>query len=515
MTPEQIQVVETVMEDYRASLRPLTITYSIIAARFGRPANIPDVVNNEVRNAWDHLATALESDDLDTVGSNARQAVWHLLIARCDLLRLSSDIVRSALETTLRHLARQGTTADPRVVTAMRVRAEQARALQEEMGRSDHPLPITDPEGNRRKMVALNTLLNDYLEIYRDSEGLGLASPLLRPPTVTSFTDEQVRATVNLRQQYDAWIGIERRLLALAYAMQWQAADGTEALWRQATSASAPELIGPRSAATEAMFDAFQAEKSELVARQQATVRRLEEISRLYRILGLPLIASEAAAILREFDRRSILSVQTLVIGTNAMPAYFLEAGGFLADAPDETQDFDLAWTATQKPDGEMPIWSALKAVDRTYSVNTERQCQALNASGYAVDLLVAPSRADTMLGRDRPRPITTDTQEWLLNGQAVNHVVVARDGSPARIVAPDPRWFALHKLWLCAQESRNPLKREKDSRQGTSLMNAIDETMPHYHLDDAFQAALPPPLATVFRAWRATRPAERQLPAW
>jgi hypothetical protein len=514
MTPEQIRIVETVMEDYRTSLRPVTVAYSVIASHFRRSPTLPDTVNNEVRNAFDHLATALGSN-VEAAATNARQAVWHLLIARCNLLRQASDIVRSALETALRQLVSQGGTPDTRIAAIMQACAERAQALHEEMGRSEHPLPIGDPDGNLRKMAALNTQLDSYLAIYRDAEARGLASPMLRPPPVTPFSDEQVRVAVNLRQQYDAWIGIERRLAAMPHDMRWQTVDGTEGLWRQATSETEPENAGPRSEATEALFAAFQTEKTGMTARLDETARRLAETIQLYRLLRLPLLATEAAAILREMDRRSLLGSQLRVIGTNAMAAYALEAGGVLADAPDETQDFDLAWTATAPPDGGTPVWSALKAVDRTYTVNTERSWQALNAGGYAVDLLAAPSRAGNMLARDRPRPVEAETQEWLLNGRPVDHVVVGRDGSPARVVAPDPRWFALHKLWLCVQEAREPLKRDKDSRQGTSLLNAIEERMPHYPLDEAFQASLPQQLGIVFRAWRSTRPAERRLPTW
>lgn len=520
MTPEQIQVVEIVMEDYRTSLRPHTIAYSIIATHFRRPATLPDAVNNQVRNAFDHLALALAATDPAELRTNARQAMWHLLIARCNLLRRSSDIVRVALEASLHRVVSQGGTPDPRIAADMQACAEQARALNEELRSAEHPLPLADTDGNLRKMVALTNLLDRYLKIYRDAEARGLASPTLRQPAVTPFTDEQVRVAVNLRQQYDAWMGIERRLLALPYALEWRTADGTTTLWQQATPDSPPELAGPRSDGTEASFAAWQTDKAELTARRGDILRRLEETTQLYRLLQLPLIASEAASILRELDRRSLLGTQLLVIGTNAVPAYAMEAGGFLADTPDETQDFDLTWTATVTPqgvtpEGATPVWSALKAVDRTFTVNAERTWQALNAGGYAVDLLAAPSRIGSMSARDRPRPVTTATQEWLLNGRAVDQVVVARDGSPARLVVPDPRWFALHKLWLCAQEDRNPLKRDKDSRQGTTLLNAIEERMPHYHLDEAFQAELPPPLAAVFRTWGSTRPSRRRLPSW
>src|SRR3546814_7776461 len=84
---------------------------------------------------------------------------------------------------------------------------------------------------------------------------------------------------------------------------------------------------------------------------------------------------------------------------------------------------------------------------------------------------------------------------------------VVARDGSPARIVAPDPRWFALHKLWMSAQAKRNPLKRPKDAKQGTALLDAVAEAMPQFPLDAAFAAELPDELAPHYAAWESRRP--------
>jgi hypothetical protein len=93
--------------------------------------------------------------------------------------------------------------------------------------------------------------------------------------------------------------------------------------------------------------------------------------------------------------------------------------------------------------------------------------------------------------------------QEWLLLGRPIDQVVPCRDGTPARIVAPDPRWFALHKLWLAAKPGRHPLKRPKDRKQGLALLDAIAEAMPHYPLDDSFVAGLPPELAPHFAQWR------------
>jgi hypothetical protein len=78
---------------------------------------------------------------------------------------------------------------------------------------------------------------------------------------------------------------------------------------------------------------------------------------------------------------------------------------------------------------------------------------------------------------------------------------VCGRDAQPARIVAPDPRWFALHKLWLGGQGKRNPLKRDKDINQGRALLKAVRERMPQFPLDAAFQATLPAELQPIYAA--------------
>jgi hypothetical protein len=118
-----------------------------------------------------------------------------------------------------------------------------------------------------------------------------------------------------------------------------------------------------------------------------------------------------------------------------------------------------------------------------TYSVNTERPFQARNAKAYEVEILSAPSRIGGQIAQDRPRPIPLPEQEWLLNGRPVDRVVGVRDGEAARIVVPDPRWFALQKLWMAEKPERNPQKKPKDYKQGMALLDAVWLAMPHYLL--------------------------------
>lgn len=187
------------------------------------------------------------------------------------------------------------------------------------------------------------------------------------------------------------------------------------------------------------------------------------------------------------------------------MAAYAIEAAGNFLDVPDETEDFDLAWAAEEEASDAL-VWDMLKAVGPTFTINSERGFQARNARAYEVELLVAPSRVDTLAVKDGPRPVPLSEQEWLLPGRRIDQVVPCRDGTPARIVAPDPRWFALHKLWLGAQAKRDPLKRRKDTAQGNALLDAISETMPQYSLADVFAAKLPEELTPFLEEWRSSK---------
>lgn len=330
---------------------------------------------------------------------------------------------------------------------------------------------------------------------------------------VTEFSDEQARLLVNLAQHFEAWIEAERDLAAMPYGMRWKRSAGRDYLARILDRAGNATSLGARSPDTEAMLAEYQDRKAAIRARRDGAADRLAESARLYRALRLPMIPAEAAAILREADRRQLLGTHLLAIGTNAVPAYCMEAAGLIPDAPDETDDFDMAWVALGAEPAESPVWAMLKSVDPTYTVNTERPFQARNARAFEFELLAAPSRLPGLGRRDRPRPVPLEEQEWLLNGRPVSHVVVARDGSPARLVVPDPRWFALQKLWLAEQAKRNPLKRGKDARQGTAILNAVADAMPHYPLDADFEAEVPPQLAPHYARWKAARGA-RARPA-
>ena len=330
---------------------------------------------------------------------------------------------------------------------------------------------------------------------------------------VHPFSHEQARLLVNLRQRYEVWMAAEQALATMPYDLRRKLSNGNYYLYEIFDRNGNGKSLGRWTEAAADQLDAYRTAKAHEKERRDGSRTHLDESARLYRALRLPLLSSDAGPILREADRRQLLGSHLLVIGTNAMLAYCIEAGGMIV-APDETEDFDLAWVSEIADDGERRVWDMLKAVDPTFTINSERDFQARNAKAYEVELLVAPSRAATLGRADQPKPIPLPEQEWLLLGQPVDQVIGCRDGSPARIVAPDPRWFGLHKLWMAAQPKRNPLKRPKDHKQGAALLDAVWSTMPQYPLDEAFEAALPSELRSHFAQWQEAKP-KVSKPKW
>jgi hypothetical protein len=321
------------------------------------------------------------------------------------------------------------------------------------------------------------------------------------------FNDEQLRVAANLRQYYDLWLETRRGLAELNYSLSWKTKGSVEYLRRR--SDSSDTTMGARSPETEAIMAKYEADKAMFEEQDDARTPLLFATCRQYVALRMGIIASAAAAILRAADIRGYLGSALVVVGTNAMAAYELEASARFALGMDATEDFDLAWAVGDNKTvlalsskAPVSLLSLLKSVDSTYTVNTERTFQARNKDAYEVELLVAPSRVETLPRTIGFAPIPMPEQEWLLQGRPVDQVVCGRDKTPARIVAPDPRWFAVHKLWMAEKPQRNPLKKPKDRNQGTALLKAVQQFMPHYPLDDDFCASLPPDLVPHFDTW-------------
>jgi hypothetical protein len=329
------------------------------------------------------------------------------------------------------------------------------------------------------------------------------------------FSPDAGRVAANLEAAYDQWLQARQQLAAMPVSMYWQAKGSTDYLAIKQVSSAPGTTIGPRSEATEARLAEFTERKAELKRRVSAADVCIGDRAAQYRALRLPPIPDRQAEIVRALDVAGLLRHDLMVVGTNAFIAYSLLCNARFPTGVEETEDFDLAWcrgsgvslapTTTVQPN-RVSLMTVLQSVDSTFSLNPQKPYQALNASNYEVELLMAPSLAPLPKTEVFEPMVTLPEQEWLLKGRPLSVVVATVRQRACPLYVPDPRWMALHKLWLSRKPERNAMKKPKDHRQGNVLLSACRYFLAQSHpIDIDFVLELPAELRDVFSEWAQT----------
>lgn len=336
------------------------------------------------------------------------------------------------------------------------------------------------------------------------------------------YSNDSQRVIANLEQGYQAWLEARRELEAMPVSMYWAARGGSEYLYVKETSSDSGVSAGARDAATEERLARFSSEKEALKVRVGTLDVMLGERTGLYRRLRLPSFPDRPAEILRRLDLHELLGGDLMVVGANAFPAYEIACGVRFPAGGEETEDFDLAWcrgsgvalldAATASPAGSdravrPTLLGVLRSIDSTYRINPRKRYQAKNDEGYEVELLAAPSTHPLPKGEGFDPAASLIEQEWLLRGRPLSQVVATPRGRSCPLYVPDPRWMALHKLWLTDKPERREVKRAKDRRQGEVLLDAVRWFLRASHpLDTGFVLDLPDELRPIFDAWAHSR---------
>jgi len=319
------------------------------------------------------------------------------------------------------------------------------------------------------------------------------------------LSDEQLRALANAAQLYEVWKDVMVRLSRLPGGMYWRVIRSREYLYQYATTPAGTQQtksLGPKKPETEESYEEFKKIKLDLEERRAGIEKRFAEFAPAWRALRLPAIDRTAGSILRAFDLSGFVGKSVLVIGTYALKAYEVEAATTFSAGMDATEDLDFILFVdehTADPDLPRRLLLTLKQVDSTFIVNVGSSKTAVNKNGYKIDLLASKATANKMSTARPWKPEVLEGQEWLLAGKPVSVVLIDFEGWPVAVAAPDPRYFALQKLWLSKRPDRPAIKRAKDKNQGDALLRTVREQMPHYPLDEQFVATLPAPLKEQF----------------
>lgn len=187
-----------------------------------------------------------------------------------------------------------------------------------------------------------------------------------------------------------------------------------------------------------------------------------------------------AARILRRCDEAGLLGTQLTVVGTNALFAYEALSGVLADSGPIASGDIDLLYDARRglslAVEGvrEAGLIGLLREADHSFALLRPRGFRAANRDGYLVDL-IRPEPKDVF--RHRLPAAMSDLPDdlegaaifglaWLVSAPKVEAVPLDERGYPLRMVAIDPRVFALHKVWLSRRPEREALKARRDIAQ-------------------------------------------------
>lgn len=316
---------------------------------------------------------------------------------------------------------------------------------------------------------------------------------------------EQARQIINTEQVFEAYRAAHDAFRhRFTGSMAWKTIAGISYLYR--SQRGIWKSLGPRTPETEKALIAFRAGRLQTRARVASLAKRLDRMAAMNRALDVGRVPVVAARVLRALSDARLTDTAILTVGTNALYAYERMAGVQIADAVLETNDIDLLYDARASLKLLAPEVAAtdvaglLRKVDRSFEIIGKDGFRATNRDGYIVDL-ITPASKDPMMSRGRRR-IGSEAEDltaveiqgliWLVNAPKITEIVLDQRGYPSPMIAPDPRAFALHKLWLSKREDRNPPKRGRDEAQAKLIADLVTNRLPHLRFDDPALAALP-----------------------
>jgi len=126
---------------------------------------------------------------------------------------------------------------------------------------------------------------------------------------------------------------------------------------------------------------------------------------------------------------------------------------------------------------------------DRSFDLLSKKSFRAVNQDGYMVDLIKAAPKPvliteSRQVGSgDNLMAVEINNLQWLLSAPKFDQIVIGEDGFPAAMVVPDPRAFAVYKLWLSNQMDRDAVKKKRDRSQALAIYKLILQYMPEFEI--------------------------------
>jgi hypothetical protein len=319
--------------------------------------------------------------------------------------------------------------------------------------------------------------------------------------------NDHARQIVDTEQVFNEWMSADGEYAhRYAGSMVWKTISEKDYLYRKTKETGIWTSLGARSEESEVTYQQFHSGRQALKERLQSLSVRLNELAAINRAMGLGRMPLLSARIARVLHRSRLMGTALDIVGTNALFVYERLAGARIDSGLLATGDIDLLFDSRARlnlistdfnPDGLIGL---LQKLDRSFQRNARNSFTAANKDGFLVDL-IQPFPKDPMTTAkrlrigDNPDDLTAveiEGLQWLVNSPKVTAIVLDERGFPCLCSAPDPRSFAMHKLWVSRRQDRDPLKRSRDHDQATLMFELIARFMPQLTFDDPALGAVP-----------------------
>jgi hypothetical protein len=317
---------------------------------------------------------------------------------------------------------------------------------------------------------------------------------------VRELTAEQRRIAIDAAQLYQHFLELRQEFADYRGGLHWKTVNSKEYLVRTLDRRGHQRSLGPRSSLNEARLRDFTKKKADLKRQLTSLQSEIARRAKFCVAAGVNRVPRIAADIVRLLDSNGLLGTHLIILGSHAIYGYEIAAGVQLKSGLLQTDDLDTLFDS--KADLEIAgdvrstgLLGLIQKVDKSFRLARQRSFRAVNSKGFMVDLIRAPSHEPgqriSVGRRDDLVAEPLEGLDWLADAPRTTQIVIAENGFPVRFVVPDPRAFALHKIWLSLQPTRDPMKRKRDFRQGEAVAGLAMEYL-NLSFDDGALDELP-----------------------
>jgi hypothetical protein len=327
------------------------------------------------------------------------------------------------------------------------------------------------------------------------------------------LTNAQFKSVIDSEQLYSALKSAQAAIGETKGGMHWKTVSGRDYLYRTSDRFGTAKSLGVRSDETELLYTNFMEKKSSSKERLDALSQKMKVQAKINVAHRVGHVSNDVASICMLLEKAQLMGSNIEIIGTNAMHAYAALAGVRFSDEIMETSDVDLLWNhksklkiATINDLRDEGLLGILQRTDKSFKIMEKQNFRAVANSGFMVDLIRQTPTPPWKIEPDKffeGDLVAVDiwNMKWMLGAPKISPPVIAMNGQVFSMTVPDPRAFAMFKLWLSQSDERDAKKKKRDFYQAKAVIHLIQEKLPH--LKDQWSALHSFPKEVILQAER------------